>query len=267
MESLSITEKEMLAMIYDMFNIAGKKAIVTGGTRGLGHGMAEGLLEAGCQVALIGSSDGVFKSAEEFRSKDHQAVGVKADLGKRDEVYASFKKCVEELGGDLDILVTAAGVQFRKSAEEFPVEEWDRIMTVNLTAVFIQCQEAAKIMLRKGRGKIINISSMVAHFGGQTVPAYTASKGGVTQLTRELSNDWFGRGINVNAVAPGYMNTDMCDALVKDPVRGRQILERIPAGRWGTAADMKGVTVFLASAASDYLGGAIIPVDGGYLIK
>ena len=254
-------------MVYDIFNIAGKKAIVTGGTRGLGHGMAEALLEAGCEVALIGSSDGVFASAEEFRSRGFKAVGVKGDLANRDEVRSSFDECVEKLGGDLDILITAAGVQFRITAEDFPLDEWDRILGVNLTAVFMQCQQAAKIMLAKGSGKIINISSMVMHFGGQTVPAYTASKGAVNQLTRELSNDWFARGINVNAIAPGYMHTDMCDALARDPVRGKQILDRIPAGRWGKAEDLKGVTIFLASHASDYLGGAIIPVDGGYLVK
>jgi Dehydrogenases with different specificities (related to short-chain alcohol dehydrogenases) len=254
-------------MSHELFNIKGKKAIVTGGTRGLGHGMAEALLEAGCEVAIIGSSDGVHKTADDFKKRGFSAHSVRADLANRAEVIDSFDKCVTALGGDLDILATAAGVQYRTLAEDFPIDEWDRVINVNLNAVFIQCQRAARIMLKKKYGKIINISSMVAHFGGQTVPAYSASKGGVTQLTRELSNDWIGRGINVNAIAPGYMHTDMCDALVKDETRGRQILERIPAGRWGTPADMKGVTIFLASHASDYLGGAIIPVDGGYLVK
>ncbi len=254
-------------MIHSLFDITGKKALVTGGTRGLGHGMAEALLEAGCEVALIGSSDGVFKSAADFSARGFKAYGVKGNLEKREEVVSSFEEGVKRLGGDLDILVTAAGVQFRKISEDYPIEEWDRILAVNLSAVFIQCQLAGRIMLKKGYGKIINISSMVLHFGGQTVPAYTASKAGVTQLTRELSNDWLGRGVNVNAIAPGYMHTDMCDALARDPVRGKQILERIPAGRWGKPDDVKGTTIFLASRASDYLGGAIIPVDGGYLVK
>ncbi len=253
--------------IYDMFRIDGKKAIVTGGTRGLGHGMAEALLEAGCEVAIIGSSENVYKTRDEFVQRDFVCHAAKADLRKRDEIFSSFDSCVAMLGGEVDILVTAAGIQHRQASEEFPENEWDNIIMVNLSAVFFQCKKAAQIMLKKGRGKIINISSMVAHFGGQTVPAYTASKGGVTQLTRELSNDWFSRGINVNAIAPGYMHTDMCDALVKDVERGPSILARIPAGRWGKPEDLKGVTIFLASSASDYLGGAIIPVDGGYLVK
>lgn len=254
-------------MIYDLFRIEGKKAIVTGGTRGLGKAMAEALLEAGCEVALIGSSDRVFETAGEFKKAGHAAHAVKADFGVRAETRSSFEKCREALGGDLDILVTAAGIQRRAVSEDFPIEDWDAVIEVNLTAVFIQCQLAARVMLKKGYGKIINVSSMVAHFGGQTIPAYSASKGGVSQLTRELSNDWLGRGINVNAIAPGYMATDMCEALVDDPVRGRQILDRIPAGRWGTGDDLKGTVVYLASHASDYLGGAIIPVDGGYLVK
>lgn len=254
-------------MVYDLFNIRGKKAIVTGGTRGLGYSMAEALLEAGCEVALIGSSDGVFKTAEGFNARGFKAYPVRADVSVREQVYSSFAECLGVLGGGVDILITAAGAQRRKIAEDYLIEDWDFLMSVNLTAVFIQCQLAAREMLKKGYGKIINLSSMVAHFGGQTVPAYTASKGGVTQLTRELSNDWLGRGINVNAIAPGYMDTDMCSALVADPVRGKQILERIPAGRWGKGDDLKGATIFLSSHASDYLGGAIIPVDGGYLVK
>ena len=254
-------------MPYDLFNIAGKKAIVTGGTRGLGFSMAEALLEAGCEAALIGSSNGIFETAEKFRARGFKAHGVKADLGIREQVHSSFDQCLKALSGDLDILVTAAGIQRRNLAENFLIEDWDAILSVNLTAVFIHCQLAGRIMLAKGYGKIINLSSMVYHYGGQTVPAYTASKGAVSQLTRELSNDWLGRGVNVNAIAPGYMATDMCEALIKDPVRGKQILDRIPAGRWGKGEDLKGTVVYLASRASDYLGGAIIPVDGGYLVK
>ncbi|MCL2000317.1 MAG: SDR family oxidoreductase [Planctomycetes bacterium] len=254
-------------MAYDLFNIAGKKAVVTGGTRGLGASIAEALLEAGCEAVLVGSSDGVHRTAERFREKGFKAHGVKADLEIREQVHLSFEQCLEMLNGDLDILVTAAGIQRRNLAENFLIEDWDAILSVNLTAVFIYCQLAGRIMLKKGYGKIINLSSMVYHFGGQTVPAYTASKGAVTQLTRELSNDWLGRGVNVNAIAPGYMATDMCEALIKDPVRGRQILDRIPAGRWGSGEDLKGTVIYLASRASDYLGGAVIPVDGGYLVK
>lgn len=255
-------------MIMELFNIEGKKAIVTGGTRGLGHGMAEGLMEAGCEVAIVGTSDKVYDVAKAFCDRGFKCHGVKADFSKREQVYQGFNDCVAALGGDLDIIVNAHGIQRRHSAEVFPIEEWDEVLNVNLNSIFILCQEAAKIMLKKGYGKIINIASMVSWFGGQTVPAYTAAKGGVTQLTKELSNDWIARGVNVNAIAPGYMATEMNSALL-DPENPRyqQITERIPANRWGTGDDMKGACIFLASHASDYLGGAIIPVDGGYLVK
>ena len=248
--------------MHKLFDISGKKAMVTGGTRGLGFGMAEALVESGCEVVIIGSSDGVFETAEKLGCK-----AVKADLRAREENYRAFKECLELLGGDLDILVTAAGIQRRHLAEKFPMDEWDEVISINMNSVWIMCQEAGKIMLPKGYGKIINVASMLSFFGGQTVPAYAAAKGAVTQLTKALSNDWAGRGINVNAIAPGYMATDMNTALINDPVRNPQISARIPAGRWGTPDDMKGCTIFLASHASDYLCGVVIPVDGGYLVK
>jgi 2-deoxy-D-gluconate 3-dehydrogenase len=255
-------------MNHELFNIEGKKAIVTGGTRGLGYGMAEGLLESGCEVAIVGTSEQAYKVAEEFCGRGFACHGVKADFSARAGVYQGFRECVEKLGNELDILVNAHGIQRRHSAEEFPVEEWDEVLSVNLSSVFLLCQEAAKLMLAKGSGKIINVASMNSWFGGQTIPAYAAAKGGVAQLTKEMSNDWMKRGINVNAIAPGYMATEMNAALL-DPAnpRYRQITERIPAGRWGTGEDMKGTCIFLASHASDYLGGAVIPVDGGYLVK
>lgn len=255
-------------MISPLFDIDGKKAIVTGGTRGLGYGMAEGLMEAGCEVAIVGTSDKVFEVAKQFCDRGFKCHGVKADFGIRDDVYRGFQECVEALGGDLDILVTAHGIQRRHSAELFPLEDWDAVLNVNLNSVFILCQEAAKLMLPKGYGKIITIASMISFFGGQTIPAYAAAKGGIAQMTKEMSNDWIGRGININAIAPGYMATEMNTALL-DPENPRymQITERIPAHRWGTGEDMKGACIFLASHASDYLGGAIIPVDGGYLVK
>ncbi|MCI9120518.1 MAG: SDR family oxidoreductase [Oscillibacter sp.] len=252
----------------ELFNIEGKKAIVTGGTRGLGRGMAEGLLESGCEVVIVGTSDKVFDVAKEFCGQGYKCHGVKANLAVREEVYRAFRECVEKLGGDLDILVTAHGIQRRHSAEVFPLSDWDEVMNVNLNSVFVLCQEAGKIMLAKGYGKIVNIASMCSWFGGQTVPAYSAAKGGVAQLTKELSNDWIARGVNVNAIAPGYMATEMNTALLdpKNP-RYQQLTDRIPANRWGTGDDMKGACIFLSSHASDYLGGAIIPVDGGYLVK
>ena len=250
------------------FDIKGKKAIVTGGTRGLGHGMAEGLLEEGCEVVIVGSSEGVHRVAEEFRSRGFACHGVQADLGSREQTLACFRSCMELLGGDLDILVNAHGIQRRHQPEEFPLSDWDDVISVNLSSVFVLCQEAGRVMMPKGRGKIINIASMISFFGGQTIPAYAASKGGIAQLTKALSNDWAGKGIQINAIAPGYMATDMNTALL-DPANPRyqQITDRIPAHRWGTPDDMKGICVFLASPASDYITGAVIPVDGGYLVK
>lgn len=252
----------------NLFDIQEKKALVTGGTRGLGYGMAEGLMEAGCEVAIVGTSDKVFQVAEDFRARGFLCHGVKADFSRQEDVLRGFRECVEKLGGELDILVNAHGVQRRHSAEDFPMEDWNLVINVNLNSIFMLCQEAGKLMLKKGSGKIINVASMNAFFGGQTIPAYAAAKGGVAQLTKELSNDWMSRGINVNALAPGYMATDMNEALL-DPENPRyqQITQRIPAGRWGNGGDMKGPCIFLASHASDYLGGAIIPVDGGYLVK
>ena len=252
----------------DLFDIKGKKAIVTGGTRGLGCGMAEGLMEAGCEVVIVGTSDKVFDVAEKFCNRGFTCYGVKGNFEHRNEIYRVFREAMGHLDGGLDILVTAHGIQRRYSAEEFPVEEWDRVLNVNLNSVFILCQEAAKVMLKKGYGKIVTIASMVSFFGGQTVPAYSAAKGGIAQMTKEMSNDWISRGININAIAPGYMATEMNTALLdtSNP-RYKEITDRIPAHRWGTGNDMKGTCIFLSSHASDYLGGAIIPVDGGYLVK
>lgn len=252
----------------DLFDVRGKRAIVTGGTRGLGYSMAEGVMEAGCTVAIVGSSDRVFDAAEAFRGRGFDCHGVKADLSRRQEVYAGFNACMEKLGGELDILVNSHGATFRCAAEDYPVEEWDRVMNVNINSVFILCQEAAKVMLPKGYGKIINIASMLSFYGGQNVPAYAASKGAIAQMTKEMNNDWMGRGIRVNAIAPGWMATDM-NAALTDPSNPRfeQISIRIPAGRWGNGDDLKGACLFLASPASDYVGGVILPVDGGYLVK
>lgn len=251
----------------NLFDISGKKAIVTGGTRGLGWGMAEALLESGCETVIIGSSDRIYEEADKFCKKGYKCYGVKSDLRSREENYKAFEESMKLLNNNLDIMVTAAGIQRRHSAEEFPMDEWDEVLSINLNSVWIMNQEAGKVMLKKGCGKIINVASMASFFGCQTVPAYAAAKGGVAQLTKELTNDWSGRGININAIAPGYMATDLNTALLENKERSATILSRIPMGRWGTPEDMKGITIFLASHASDYLSGAIIPVDGGYLVK
>ena len=249
------------------FDLTGKKAIVTGSTRGLGRGMAEGLLEAGAEVVIMGTSEKAMEVAAEYAKKGFLCHGVAADLGDREKLAAGFGEAMEKLGGTLDIFVNAAGIQKRHFCEDFPMDDWDAVIDVNLNAVFMLCQLAGREMIKQGYGKIINVASMLSFFGGFTVPAYAASKGAVAQLTKALSNEWASKGINVNAIAPGYMATDMNTALINDEGRNKEILGRIPAKRWGNGEDMKGITIFLASQASDYLSGAVIPVDGGYLSK
>lgn len=252
----------------NLFDLSGKKAIVTGGTRGLGYGMAEGLLEAGAEVVVFGSSERVWDAARKLSREDFVCHGIKVDLADRQARQSAFCEAVELLGG-LDILVNNAGIQRRHKSEEFPLEDWEDVLKLNLTVPFELCQMAAREFISKEKpGKIINISSMLAYFGGFTVPAYAASKGGVTQMTKAFCNEWASKGINVNAIAPGYMDTEMNAALTDpDNPRFAEITGRIPAHRWGTPDDMKGTVIFLASAASDYLNGAVIPVDGGYLVK
>lgn len=249
------------------FDLTGKKAMITGGGSGLGLGMAQGLQAAGAEVAIIDIMDSVTQVAQSMAANGARAYGIKGDLGNRESLQAAFDLAVEKLGGRLDILVNSAGIQRRSKSEEFPIEYWDAVVEINMTSVFLLCQLAGRKMLEQGQGKIINVASMLSYFGGYTVPAYAASKGGVAQLTKALANEWAGRGVNVNAVAPGYMDTAMNTALVNDPVRNEQILARIPAGRWGTGEDMQGAVIFLASSYSDYINGAIIPVDGGFLSR
>lgn len=252
----------------NLFDLTGKKAIVTGGTRGLGHGLAEGLMEAGAEVVIFGSSEKAVTIASEFAEKGFKCHGIAVDLADSEARANAFQEAVKVLGG-LDILVNCAGIQRRHKSEEFPLKDWEDVMNVNLTAPFELCQMAAKEFLSKEKpGKIINISSMLAFFGGFTVPAYSASKGAVTQMSKAFCNEWASKGINVNCIAPGYMDTEMNSALT-DPSNPRyaEITGRIPANRWGTPDDMKGAVVFLASSASDYINGAVIPVDGGYLVK
>ncbi|MGE4276773.1 MAG: SDR family NAD(P)-dependent oxidoreductase [Lawsonibacter sp.] len=252
-----------------LFDIQGWRAIVTGGTRGLGHGMAEGLMEAGASVVIFGTNEKVERVAADFRAKGFDCHGLKVDLSNAEEREAGFYKAVELLGG-LDIIINAAGVQRRHPCEEFPQKDWNEVIEVNLTAPFVLSQLAAKEFLKKEKpyGKIVNIASMLSFFGGVTVPAYAAAKGGVAQFSKGMCNELASRGITVNCIAPGYMDTEMNTALTdSNNPRFKEITDRIPAHRWGTAEDMKGCAIFLSSHASDYLNGAVIPVDGGYLVK
>lgn len=253
----------------NMFDLEGKRALITGGTRGLGRGMAEGLLEAGARVAIVGTSKTVYEVAGDFCGRGFDCSGIIADLGDAKQRVYAFNEAMSIMGG-LDILVNCAGIQRRHPVEDFPMEDWDDVIATNLTAAFHLSQLAAREYLKKEKpyGKIINVASMLSFFGGNTVVAYAASKGGIAQMTKAFCNELASKGINVNAIAPGYMDTELNRALT-DPAnpRFKEITDRIPAGRWGDAEDMKGATVFLASAASDYVNGAIIPVDGGYLVK
>ncbi|WP_320958130.1 SDR family oxidoreductase [Enterocloster asparagiformis] len=249
-----------------LFDLTGRKAIVTGAAQGLAYSMAEGLMESGAEVAVIDISDRTVEVAREFCDRGFRCHGIQADLSRIDELEGVFSRAVDALGG-LDIIVNGAGVQRRYRSEEFPTAEWDFVINVNLNSVWKLCQLAGRHFLENDGGKIINIASMLSFLGGYTVAAYAASKGGVAQLTKALSNEWAGKNININALAPGYMATALNTAIMNDPVRSKEILDRIPARRWGQPEDMKGAVIFLASGASDYLNGAIIPVDGGFLSR
>lgn len=249
----------------NMFDLTGKKAIVTGAASGLAKGMAEGLMEAGAEVVIIDIADNTKEVADGFTQNGFKVHGVQANLGNRQEIMDAFNKALDCLDGKIDILIPAAGIQRRNKCEDFSLEDWDDVININLSSVFVLCQLAGREMLKQGSGKIINIASLLSFFGGLTVPAYSASKGGVAQLTKALSNEWASKGININAIAPGYMTTQMNTNIINDEKRNDSIIKRIPTGRWGTPEDLKGTAVFLASSASDYVNGVVIPVDGGYL--
>lgn len=248
----------------NLFDITGKKAIVTGAAQGLSKGMAEGLLEAGAEVTIFDISHNTEEVAAEFAAKGYKCHGIRVNIADKKERERAFAKAVSIMEG-LDILVNGAGVQRRDKAEEFPLDDWNFVIDVNLTAPFALCQLAVKEFLKRGGGKIVNVASMLSFFGGYTVPAYAASKGGVAQITKAFCNELADKNININAIAPGYMETEMNTQLLNDPDRYKEITARIPAKRWGTPDDLKGIVVFLCSHASDYINGAIIPVDGGYL--
>ena len=249
--------------MLDLFSLKGKVALLTGASRGLGKAMALGLASAGADVVMVG------RTPDQDLVDQVCALGVRAKFLAFDLTnviaIAELVKSVHDEFGHIDILVNNAGVQKRHKAVDFPKADWDYVLDVNMSAVFFMCQEVGRLMLAQGKGKIINIASLLSFQGGITVPAYAASKGAVTQFTKALANEWASQGVNVNCIAPGYMDTDMNEALKADPTRSQQIMSRIPAGRWGKPADMVGAAIYLASDASDYVNGSTIVIDGGWL--
>lgn len=248
------------------FSVVGKKAIVTGAARGLGRGMAEGLHAAGVELALIDVSEGIHAVAKEMNAQGARVVAVQADLSHREELKRGFTEAVTALGG-LDILLNNAGITRWSQAEQMSEADWDIVLEVNLNSVFLLAQLAGQHMLKQGHGKIINIASLLSFGGGYLTVGYAASKGGVAQMTKALANEWSSKGINVNAIAPGYMATEMNIPLMQDPARNKLIMDRVPAGRWGLPEDLVGAVIFLSSSASDYIHGILLPVDGGFLAR
>ncbi|WP_019536822.1 glucose 1-dehydrogenase [Paenibacillus ginsengihumi] len=245
-------------------SLQGKVAAVTGATRGIGRSIAIAMAESGADVALLQRSPENEAVKREIEKLGVRCAIVPCDVSDSRQVKEAVPRVVEALGR-IDILVNNAGIQRRSPAVEFSEADWDDVLQANLKAVWLLCQQAGKYMLAQKSGKIINIASLVSFQGGILVPAYASAKGAVAQLTKALANEWSSQGVNVNAIVPGYIATDMNEALINDPVRSRQILERIPAGRWGNPDDFKGPAVFLASDAAEYIHGHLLAVDGGWL--
>ncbi|MDL1891271.1 2-dehydro-3-deoxy-D-gluconate 5-dehydrogenase KduD [Sphingobacteriales bacterium CHB3] len=247
------------------FDLTGRSAIVTGASTGLGNGIARALAAAGADILMV---DRAPREAgiDEIKGKGVRTVSLLADLSRQESIGEIVSTAIREFG-KVDILVNNAGIIRRAPAIDFSEKDWDDVMNINTKAVFFLAQAAARDMMKRKYGKIINIASLLSFQGGIIVPSYAASKGAVAQVTKALANEWAQHGITVNAIAPGYMATNNTKALREDPVRSKAILDRIPAGRWGTPDDLQGAAVFLASAASDYVNGHVLVVDGGWLAR
>jgi 2-deoxy-D-gluconate 3-dehydrogenase len=250
-------------MILNRFRLDGQVALVTGGTKGIGRAISLALAEAGADVATVSrtSSPELEKAVV---SLGRRYVHHSADLTRRDQTRAVVPAVLDAMG-DVNILVNNAGIIPRAPAEDFSEQSWDMTLEIDLTAAFILSQAAGHIMIEKGRGKVINIASILSFQGGINVVGYTAAKHGATGLTKTLSNEWARKGINVNAIAPGYVITELTSAIQQDPARSESIRRRIPAGRWGEPEDIAGAALFLASSASDYIHGTVLTVDGGWM--
>jgi 2-deoxy-D-gluconate 3-dehydrogenase len=252
--------------VVDRFRLNGRTALVTGASRGLGAAMARALAEAGADVVIHASRNHARQEADAIAGACRvRTATVVADLGAADAAARLVDDAAAALGAPIDILVNNAGIIRRTAAAEYSDADWDDVIAVNLSSAFRLCRAAGAQMLLRGRGKIVNIASLLSFQGGIRVPAYAAAKGGIAQLTKALANEWAAGGVNVNAIAPGYMHTDNTRALSDDPVREREITSRIPAGRWGEPGDLAGAVVFLASPAADYVHGHVLVVDGGWM--
>lgn len=252
--------------LSDLFNLDGSVALVTGAATGIGQAAALGLAEVGADVAVLGHSHDPAETRQAIEAAGRRSLSFQGDLSEaafRDQVLDE----ILEQWGRIDILVNNAGTIARAPAVDFSEADWDRVIDLNLTTLFRLCQRVGRLMIERKRGKIINLASLLSFSGGITVPAYAASKGGVAQITKALANEWACFNVNVNAIAPGYVLTELTRALYEDPVRSGQINQRIPAGRWGDPADLKGAVVFLASRASDYVHGHVLVVDGGWMAR
>lgn len=250
--------------MLDLFSLEGKVAAVTGATRGIGRSLAIALAEAGADVALLQRDVTQLTVKQEIEALGRKCEIIACDLFDMDQVKQAVPTVIDKMG-KIDILVNNAGIQRRSPATEFSEEDWDDVMNVNLKAVWLLSQKAGQHMVPKKSGKIINIASLNSFQGGITIPAYASAKGGIAQLTKALANEWAAHQVNVNAIAPGYIATDMNEALIDDNTRNRQIMERIPAGRWGVPEDFKGTVIYLASDASNFVHGHLLAVDGGWL--
>ncbi|EMR71123.1 hypothetical protein MGN70_012724 [Eutypa lata] len=260
----------MASYLERLFSLHGHLAVVTGGTRGIGQAMALALAGAGSDIILIQRDEKNQETKQKIEALGRKAFIYTADLLSQEAVAGLTKRILDD-GHDVDILITCAGIQRRHPAHQFPMSDWDDVLQVNLKTCWTLCRDFGAYFLTRApdttgrRGAIINVASLVSFQGGLNVPAYAAAKGGIAQLTKALSNQWASDGINVNAIAPGYIATDMNEALLADEKRAASILERIPVGRWGSPQDFEGATVFLAGAGCRYVNGEILTVDGGWM--
>jgi len=256
-----------MAGVLDRFRLTGKVAVVTGASRGIGRGYAEALSEAGAHVVLAArSAEALAELARSLNRGERRALAVPTDVSREADLDALVETTLKEFGR-IDVLINNVGITARHPAEEFPLDDWDRVMDVNLRSIFLLCQKVARVMKEQGGGKMVNTASLCSEIGVPLTAAYSAAKGGLKQLTKVLAVEWAKFGINVNAIGPGYIRTEMTEPLFRDPERCRLVLERVAIPRWGTPEDLQGAVVFLASSASDYVTGQVLYVDGGWLAK